>query len=148
MTHMTPMTPMTQQQIELVRHSWLQVFPLRETAAQMFYEKLFELEPALRPLFKADLSQQAGKLFETLNALVASLGEADAMTSVAAPLQRSHAGLGATPAHYQAVGEALMWTLGASVGKAFTAPVRAAWVEAYAGLSQAMQAMQAMQSGR
>jgi len=130
---------MTPQQIESVRHSWAQVFPLRETAAQMFYDKLFELDPALRPLFKADLTQQAGKLFDTLNALVASLDEAGALQSVAAPLQRSHAGFGATPAHYEAVCEALMWTLGASVGKGFTAPVRAAWVEAYSGLSRAMQ---------
>jgi hemoglobin-like flavoprotein len=130
---------MTPQQIELVRETWLQVFPLRETAATMFYDKLFELEPALRPLFKADLSQQAGKLFDTLNALVMSLGEAGALQAVAAPLQRTHAGFGATPAHYDAVREALMWTLGASVGRAFTAPVRAAWVEAYAGLAAAMQ---------
>ena len=130
---------MTPQQIELVRSSWQQVFPLRETAAQMFYDKLFELEPALRPLFKADLSQQAGKLFDTLNALVASLGEDGALESVAGPLRRSHAGFRATPAQYAAVGEALMWTLGASVGKAFTAPVRAAWSEAYAGLAAAMQ---------
>ena len=130
---------MTPQQIELVRRSWQQVFPLRETAAQMFYDRLFEMEPALRPLFKADLSQQAGKLFDTLNALVASLGEAGALESVAGPLRRSHAGFHAAPAHYAAVGEALMWTLGASVGKAFTAPMRSAWVEAYAGLAAAMQ---------
>ena len=83
---------MTPQQIELVRHNWLQVFAPRETAAQMFYEKLFELDPALRPLFEAVLSQQSGKLFDTLNALVASLAEANALSSVAAPLQRSHAG--------------------------------------------------------
>jgi hemoglobin-like flavoprotein len=130
---------MTPRQIELVRDSWLQVFPLRETAAAMFYEKLFELDPGLRPLFKADLSQQAGKLFDTLNALVTSLGEAGALQAVAAPLQRSHSGFGATPAHYRAVGEALMWTLGASVGSAFDGPVRAAWLAAYEGLADAMQ---------
>jgi nitric oxide dioxygenase len=130
---------MTPLQIELVRRSWQQVFPLRETAAQMFYDTLFELEPALRPLFKADLSQQAGKLFDTLNSVVTSLGEDGALDSVAGPLRRSHGGFRATPAHYAAVGEALMWTLGASVGKAFTAPMRAAWDEAYAGLAAAMQ---------
>ena len=81
------------------------------------------------------------KLFndDTLNALVASLGEDGALESVAGPLRRSHAGFRATPAQYAAVGEALMWTLGASVGKAFTAPMRAAWSEAYAGLAAAMQ---------
>ncbi|HSI48773.1 MAG TPA: globin domain-containing protein [Ideonella sp.] len=130
---------MSPQQIELVRLSWQQVFPLRETAAQMFYERLFELDPSLRPLFKADLSQQAAKLFDTLNALVASLGENGALETVAGPLRRSHAGFAATPAQYEAVGEALMWTLQASVGKAFTTSTRVAWREAYAQLSAAMQ---------
>ena len=138
---------MTPEQITLVQDSWLQVFPLRETAAPMFYDELFELEPALRPLFKADLSQQAAKLFETLNAVVASLEGSDtppgpassALDDIAQPLRRSHAGYGATPAHYEAVCSALMWTLQASMGHAFTAPVRAAWQSAYAALAQAMQ---------
>lgn len=130
---------MTPLQMDLVQHSWLQVFPLRETAAAMFYERLFQIEPTLRPLFKADLTQQADKLFATLDAVVSSLGEPEALALIAQPLGRSHAGYGATPAHYQAVCDALMWTLQASLGKLYTAPVREAWTEAYAALAAAMQ---------
>ena len=134
---------MTPEQIDLVRRSWMQVFPLRETAAAMFYDKLFELDPALRPLFKPDLSQQADKLFETLNAVVDSVGDPAAMAAIALPLGLSHARHGATPAHYDAVCAALMWTLAGSLGTAFTAPVRDAWAQAYRLLAQAMLAAQA-----
>ena len=131
---------MTPQQIALVQHSWEQVFPIRETAATMFYDKLFELDPALRPLFKSDIAAQAAKLFDTLNAVVTELGEAGATSRVAAALGRSHARYGATAAHYDSVCAALMWTLQASLGRLFTPEVRAAWTAAYARLAAAMQA--------
>lgn len=129
---------MTPQQIALVQHSWEQVFPIRETAATMFYDKLFELDPGLRPLFGRDLSTQAAKLFDTLNAIVAELDDAAATSRVAA-LGRSHARYGATAAHYDSVCTALMWTLQASLGSLFGAEVRAAWAAAYARLARAMQ---------
>lgn len=130
---------MTPQQIALVQHSWEQVFPIRETAATMFYDKLFELDPALRPLFGSDISAQAAKLFDTLNAIVAELDDTAATSRVAA-LGRSHARYGATAAHYESVCTALMWTLQASLGNLFTAEVHAAWTAAYARLAAAMQA--------
>ena len=129
---------MTPQQIALVQHSWEQVFPIRETAATMFYDKLFELDPGLRPLFKSDIAAQAAKLFDTLHAVVAQLDEAAAASRIAAALGRSHARYGATVAHYESVCAALMWTLHASLGSLFTAEVRAAWEAAYARLAAAM----------
>jgi hemoglobin-like flavoprotein len=131
---------MTPQQIALVQHSWEQVFPIRETAATMFYARLFELDPGLRPLFKSDIAAQAAKLFDTLNAVVAQLGEAEASSRVAAALGRSHARYGATAANYDSVCSALMWTLQASLGSLFTADVHAAWEAAYARLAAAMRA--------
>jgi hemoglobin-like flavoprotein len=129
---------MTPNQIALVQHSWEQVFPIRETAAAMFYDKLFELDPDLRPLFKSDIAAQAAKLFDTLNTVVAELSEPAATSRVAAALGRSHARYGATAAHYESVGAALWWTLQASLGNLFTAEVRAAWTAAYARLAGAM----------
>jgi len=130
---------MTPQQIDLVQRSWCQVYDLRETAATMFYERLFKIDPGLRPLFGVVLSVQAAKLFETLDAVVGSLGDAEALQRVAGPLVASHTAYGATPARYAAVGEALAWTLQASLGTLFTEPVRAAWDEAYQRLATAMQ---------
>jgi len=131
---------MTPHQIAIVQHSWAQVFPIRETAAQMFYDRLFELDPGLRPLFKGDIAAQSRKLFETLDAIVAQLDEDAASARVAAALGHSHARYGATADHYRTLREALMWTLQASMGTGFTAEVRAAWIAAYDRLAAAMQA--------
>ncbi|MEP7296351.1 MAG: globin domain-containing protein [Burkholderiales bacterium] len=130
---------MTPQQIDLVQRSWMQVFALRETAATMFYDRLFALDPALRPLFK-DPAAQATKLFDTLDALVTSLDDAAALTRLGATLGASHAGYGVTPAHYDTLRAALMWTLQASLGTLFSTPVREAWEETYRALAGAMQA--------
>lgn len=130
---------MTPQQIDDVQRSWRQVFALRETAAPMFYERLFEQAPALRPLFAADMTRQAGKLFDTLEAIVASLADPAAIARMAEPLARSHAGHGATPADYDAVCEALLWTFQGCLGSGFTPALRSAWEQAYRQLAGAMQ---------
>lgn len=130
---------MTPSQIELVQRSWMQVFALRETAATMFYDRLFALDPALRTLFK-DPAAQATKLFDTLDAVVTSLDEPGALARLGGALRASHAGYGATPARYETMRTALMWMLQASLGTHFTAPAREAWDEAYRALAGAMQA--------
>jgi hypothetical protein len=38
---------MTQEQIELVKSTWRKVIPIADTAADLFYGKLFELDPSL-----------------------------------------------------------------------------------------------------
>ena len=136
---------MTPSQIDLVQRSWMQVFALRETAATMFYERLFELDPELRALFK-DPAAQATKLFDTLDAVVSSLTEPGALVRLGAALGVSPAGYGATgadrstPARYETLRNALIWTLQASLGRHVTAPAREAWDEAYRALADAMQA--------
>jgi len=129
---------MTPSQIDLVQGSWMQVFALRETAATMFYDRLFALDPELRPLFK-DPAAQATKLFDTLDAVVSSLTEPGALVRLGTTLAASHSGYGATPARYEALRSALIWTLQASLGRHFTAPAREAWDEAYRALAGAMQ---------
>jgi nitric oxide dioxygenase len=53
---------MTNEQIKLVQDSFRQVAPIAETAAQLFYARLFELDPDLELLFKGNLSEQGRKL--------------------------------------------------------------------------------------
>jgi len=40
---------------KLVQQSFARVEPIAETAAELFYGKLFELDPKLRALFKGDM---------------------------------------------------------------------------------------------
>ena len=52
---------LTPEQVTLVRETWAQVVPIADKAAGLFYGKLFELDPALKPLFKGDMTEQGQK---------------------------------------------------------------------------------------
>ena len=57
-------------QIDLVRSSFARVQPIADTAAAIFYEKLFALDPTLRPLFKGDIAVQGQRLMMMIAAAV------------------------------------------------------------------------------
>ncbi len=129
---------MTPQQITLVQKSWADVAAIRETAAGLFYLRLFTLEPDVKPLFKGDMREQGQKLMKMLGQIVASLTRLDELVPVAQDLARRHAGYGVEPQHYDTVGAALLWTLEQGLGSKFTDELKAAWASAYATLAQVM----------
>ncbi len=129
---------MTPESIALVKSSWQQVLPIQKAAAELFYGRLFELDPALRPLFKGDMSEQGRKLMAMINTVVMSLDRLGSMLGAIEDLGRRHVAYGVTEAHYDTVGSALLWTLGKGLGEQFTAPVEAAWTEAYTTLASTM----------
>ena len=45
---------MTPEQKQLVKDSWAKVLPIKETAAELFYGRLFETYPEVKPYFKGD----------------------------------------------------------------------------------------------
>src|SRR5438270_653594 len=62
--------PMTPQQIELVQSTWRKVLPVRDTAAELFYGKLFSLDASLRALFKDDMQEQGRNLAAMISIVV------------------------------------------------------------------------------
>ena len=130
---------MTERQIQIIRQSFALVAPISDTAAALFYERLFELDPELRPLFPASLVEQGGKLMQMLGAAVGMLNKPAALIPALQSLGRRHAGYGVRDELYATVGEALIWTLERGLGPAFTPEVRAAWVELYAVVASTMQ---------
>lgn len=125
---------------QLVQESWMQVEPIADTAATLFYDKLFELDPALRPLFPStDLREQKKKLMQTLTVAVRGLYRLDELTPALEALGRRHAGYHVKDEHYATVGQALLWTLEQGLGPSFTAEVRDAWVETYEMVASVMQ---------
>ena len=130
------MTPESQ---KLVRDSFAKVAPIAPAAAAMFYGRLFELDPGLRPLFKGDMTEQGKKLMAMIGTAVANLHNLDAVVPAVQDLGRRHAGYGVLPGHYDTVAEALLWTLGQGLGDDFTPQTRAAWVETYTILAGVMQ---------
>ena len=135
---------------KLILHSWRLVVPIKDTAADLFYRRLFEIRPAYQQLFKNDMAAQKRKLIAMLAFIVKSLdwpdsawrdnvAEEDDLFLVVLALGRRHAELYAVPdAAYAAVGEALLWTLDYGLGKEFTPPVRAAWTKVYGLVATAM----------
>lgn len=130
------MTNITPRQVELVQTSFEQVAPIADTAAALFYSRLFELDPAIRPMFTAELSDQGRKLMQMLAIVVHGLKVVTDVMPAVQSLGKRHAGYGVTAEQYQTVGEALLWTLGQGLGDAFTPEVRDAWSTAYTIVAQ------------
>ena len=125
-------------QIKLVQSSWSKVLPISEKAAELFYNRLFEIDPSTKVLFKGDMKEQGRKLMEMITAAVNGLNDLDGLVPVVQDLGRRHGGYGVQEKHYGSVGSALLWTLDQGLGDAFTTEVRNAWTETYALLSGVM----------
>ena len=130
---------MTNEQIKLVQDSFSQVAPIAETAAQLFYARLFELDPDLELLFKGNLSEQGRKLMQMLALAVNSLDRREQLLPVVPSLGMRHVSYGVRDKDYETVGQALLWTLRKGLGEAFTPDVEAAWTNVYVTLASAMQ---------
>src|SRR4026208_838218 len=130
---------MTNEQIKLVQDSFKQVAPIAETAAQLFYARLFELDPDLELLFKGNLAEQGRKLMQMLGVAVNSLDRMEQLLPVVQSLGTRHVSYGVRDKDYDTVGQALIWTLRKGLGDAFTTDVEAAWTNVYTTLASAMQ---------
>ena len=129
---------LTEKQIELVTNSWDKVVPIAVTAADLFYTRLFELDPSLKALFKGDMTQQGEKLMSMITVAVKALNRLDDVVPAIQSMGRRHAGYKVETAHYDTVGAALLWTLGQGLGDGFTSEVEEAWTVVYGILSTTM----------
>jgi nitric oxide dioxygenase len=126
---------MNPDQVRLVQQSFVQVAPIADTAATLFYDRLFDTAPAVRPLFHGDMAEQRRKLMATLAVVVNGLGNIETVLPAASALAKRHVGYGVKPEHYDSVGAALQWTLERGLGESWTSELAAAWLAAYATLS-------------
>jgi len=129
---------MTPEKIAVVQSTFRMVVPISDTAAELFYGKLFSLDPALKPLFKGDMKEQGRKLMQMIGTAVSGLNNLGALVPAVEDLGRRHAGYGVKPEHYEAVGTALLWTLGQGLQEAFTEDAKVAWTETYTTLATVM----------
>jgi nitric oxide dioxygenase len=117
------------------------VEPIADTAAGLFYARLFELDPSVRPLFAhTDIARQGKVLMQTLTVVVRSLGRLETIVPAVQALGRRHAGYGVRPQDYDKVAAALLWTLEQGLGEGFDDDTRDAWVTAYGTLASVMMA--------
>jgi hemoglobin-like flavoprotein len=126
------------EQKKLVQQTWVMVVPIADQAAELFYGRLFELDPELKHLFKSDMKEQGRKLTQMLAAAVKGLDNLNQLVPAVENLGRRHVGYGVKDSHYDTVGAALLWTLEQGLGGEFTPEVRKAWTETYTVLATVM----------
>jgi hemoglobin-like flavoprotein len=129
---------MTPLQVAAVQRSFSLVVPIKEQAAQIFYDRLFSVDPSLKKLFKGDMKEQGKKLMSALALVVAGLANPQSILPKVEELGRKHVGYGVEDRHYDTVGGALLWTLEKGLGDKFTPDVKEAWTAAYTLLANVM----------
>jgi hemoglobin-like flavoprotein len=130
---------MTPEQKRLVQQSFAKVLPIKDQAASLFYDRLFALDPSLRPLFKGDIKRQGALLMAMINTAVNGLDRLDDIVPAVQQLGRRHADYGVRREHYGTVAQALLWTLEQGLGEAWTPPLKDAWTACYGLLAEVMQ---------
>jgi len=131
---------MTTNTVSLVRNSWDKVKPISDQAAGLFYGRLFEIYPEVKPLFKGDMQQQGRKLMAMINTAVNALDNLEPVIPAIKDMGARHAGYGVSDEDYDKVADALLWTLDKGLGDEFTPEVKDAWVTVYTTLADTMKA--------
>jgi hemoglobin-like flavoprotein len=121
------MSGMTPAQIKAIQDSFAKVTPVAPQAAALFYGRLFEIAPSVKPLFRGDMEEQGHKLMATLAVVVNGLGNLNAILPAASALAKRHVGYGVKAEHYEPVGAALLWTLERGLSAQWTPDLAAAW---------------------
>jgi hemoglobin-like flavoprotein len=129
---------MTRGQIRIVQSTWIKVLPVGDAAAQLFYERLFETDPSLRPLFRGDMRLQREKLMQVIDAAVNGLSRLESIVQAIQDLGQRHTAYGIKDHDYDTVGAALLWTLDKNLGAQFTPDVKDAWATVYGVLATTM----------
>jgi hemoglobin-like flavoprotein len=130
---------MTPEQKDIIRRTWQRIVPIADHAVSVFYDRLFEIDPDLRPLFAgADMTRQRKKLVAALALVVRALDRFEEFMPNLETLGRGHAHFGVRDEHYDTVGDALLWTLEKGLGEAWTAEARSAWTAAYTLVADTM----------
>ncbi|QCK85260.1 hemin receptor [Phreatobacter aquaticus] len=129
---------MTPAQIAVVRQQFGMIAPQKDVFAALFYDKLFDSDPMLRPMFPADMRPQRAKLIQALAHVILSLDNLGAVLDDVRSLGMRHAAYGVEANHYALVGETLLAALAETLGARFDAKAEAAWALAYGIVSDAM----------
>lgn len=129
---------MTIEQVHLIRKSYERVEAMGHVAALVFYQRLFELAPELRALFRTEIELQAKKLTEMLTAALSLLERRSDLEATLEALGARHVHYGAKPEHYPIVARALLDMLAHVLGGEFTPETRAAWSDLLNGIANTM----------
>jgi hemoglobin-like flavoprotein len=130
---------MTPERARLVRENWIRLQPVVPRVASTFYQRLFELDPAARQLFRGvSQDDQVEKLTRSITAIVSMLENPEELIPELSRLGRRHQGYGVTDRNYDILGDALLGTLRTTTGSDWNPELQGAWIEAYTLISSIM----------
>ena len=133
---------MTNDQKFIVQSTFAIIAPNPDEVAEVFYNRLFEVDSSLRQLFTGDMKSQ-GKMFMSMIALsVKGLDNLAMLVPAVQNLGRRHSNYGVNDEHYTTAGQAFLWTLEKCLGEKFTNEVHEAWVATYILLANTMKEAQ------
>lgn len=123
----------------IVQTTFERLSAMSEEAASVFYRNLFDLEPAVRPLFKnADMTVQGQKFMSMLTTMVNGFDHLEKISPYLRRLGDSHRGYGVEPEQYAIVGQALLSTVEQMTGNQLDLSVRHAWEHFYSQIVDVM----------
>lgn len=128
----------TARQRILIRASWELMRPTAVHVADLFYDRLFELDPSLEGLFPEELAAQRPRFMNAVGAAVAGLDDIESLRPALQDIGRQNLSHGVQPDHYDTLGQALLWTFEQSLAEQFTPAMKDAWAALHAELSRAM----------
>lgn len=130
---------MTSHQIAMIKTSWQAAATLGDAVGELFYGKLFEIAPEVKPMFtQISVKEQSRKLLAMLSYVISKLDKLQDILDEVAKLAQRHVHYGVKAAHYAVVGEALLWTLEQGLGESWNEELKEAWTRCYITLSGAM----------
>lgn len=129
---------MRQLQIDLVQKSWRKILPKKEATAEMFFAKLFELDPALRGVVNGNLAEQGFKLMQLLNTVIEELNDWDEVAPLVQVLGVKLSKNGVKDEDYEIIRTALITTLTNTLGTEFKEDIKLAWIAVYTELIATM----------
>jgi hemoglobin-like flavoprotein len=130
---------MSPEQKNLVKTTWAMVVPIADTAAGLFYDRLFAIDTSTRAMFTStNMAEQKKKLMQALAFVIGGLDKVEQLVPTIQTLGRNHVRYGVTDTHYDSVGAALLWTLEQGLKDAWTPDVKNAWIAAYTTVAGVM----------
>ncbi len=134
---------MNANEIQLVKQTWSYTIVRSDEAGELFYTRLFEVAPDLRPLFKGDIKEQSRKLMSMVTYIVTKLDKLDTILAEIRSLARRHHRYGTQPEHYAVVGQCLIYMLKTGLRERWNKETENAWLAVYSVLAKAMMETQA-----
>ena len=129
---------MTANEVEIVQRTWRAVQAVGDTATELFYGKLFSLDPSLQKLFHGEAKDQGRNLTAMISVVVGSLSRPERVVLAVQQLGRRHAAYGVQARHFELARTALLWMLEQVLEEAYTPLVGAAWGRVYDFLAATM----------